>query len=700
MQLEVKAVLACLALLAKDKRIRMLDHQFARFIAQYCDDGWVVLASAIASHQSGQGHVCVDLENINRQPLFGLSHHEAHYLDDLLLSQTMNWPALLIKALAASTVEGDNAPLKMAQHNLYLQRYWFDEQQINQFLGARGAEHKPIEIAPLLTSLFNPDLRFIYSKLSDLRQMKMPLSTFCRDFFHVRNDLPAAEQESLAQALATVDSLDALAEFCTTINPLHTLDWQKVAVAIAASNKFSIISGGPGTGKTTTVIKLLALLVQIHQAELAQDSSALTPALCIELVAPTGKAAARLSESISGALDKLHLAPEFKALIPTSASTIHRLLGVIPNSNKFRHHRENRLHVDVLIVDEASMIDISLMAKLFGAIAPHTKVVLLGDKDQLSSVEAGSVFADICGDLSRGANYDEATLDWLSRQSGFSPSLLAPAESSTRTVVSNGLSLLHKSYRFGQFSGIGALARAVNQGDVVALKSVWQQGYQDIGLHHQNDNSRPQIVQMSVNGYQGYLELAKKVSTTTDVLAVLAQFNEFQLLTPLRGGKFGLDELNHAIETSLNRYRFIDISEGVWYIGRPVMISSNDHSQQLYNGDIGILLPDIEQRDGAARVYFIMADGQLKSFLPSRLPAHETVYAMTIHKSQGSEFDHVVISMPSQWSALLTKELVYTGITRAKKTVDVFSSAQVLQQAMLTKTVRNSGLARALQLGY
>jgi len=266
--------------------------------------------------------------------------------------------------------------------------------------------------------------------------------------------------------------------------------------------------------------------------------------------------------------------------------------------------------------------------------------------------------------------------------------------------VSNGLSLLHKSYRFGQFSGIGALARAVNQGDVVALKSVWQQGYQDIGLHHQNDNSRPQIVQMSVNGYQGYLELAKKVSTTTDVLAVLAQFNEFQLLTPLRGGKFGLDELNHAIETSLNRYRFIDISEGVWYIGRPVMISSNDHSQQLYNGDIGILLPDIEQRDGAARVYFIMADGQLKSFLPSRLPAHETVYAMTIHKSQGSEFDHVVISMPSQWSALLTKELVYTGITRAKKTVDVFSSAQVLQQAMLTKTVRNSGLARALQLGY
>jgi len=692
MKLDHNMVLACLAELAKDQRIRVLDHQFSRFIAQYTDDGWVLLASAIVSYQSGQGHVCVDLSSIKSQPLFDLPFHEGHYLEALSLHQTPQWPTLLANALRSSSVQGDNAPLKLDNQHLYLQRYWHHEQQISQFLTARGCEHLTLEVKSLLDELFKPDLDFIYGKLNELQRTNMPLTSFCDDFFHLRTDLASNHAELMAD-LATVDSVKSLKQFAQGITQQQTLDWQKVAVAIAASNKFSVISGGPGTGKTTTVIKLLALLVQLDAGQDQHNR----PALNIELVAPTGKAAARLSESISGALVKLSVEQEIKERIPTSASTIHRLLGVIPNSNKFRHHRDNRLHVDVLIVDEASMIDISLMAKLFDAIAPHTKVILLGDRDQLSSVEAGSVFADICGELSKGASYSEATVNWLADQTGFLPQGLSTTYVSGRSVVADGLAFLHKSYRFGQFSGIGALARAVNQGDVAALKSVWQQGYQDIGLHLQHDNSRQQIVQLSVNGYQAYLKLAATVTTKEDIVNVLKTFNQFQLLTPMRAGKFGLEELNLAIETSLNRYSFIALSQGVWYTGRPVMILSNDHSQQLYNGDIGILLPDIDNVQGAGRVYFIMADGHLKSFLPSRLPAHETVYAMTIHKSQGSEFDNVVISMPTHWSALLTKELVYTGITRAKKTVDIFSSPKVLQQAMQSKTVRVSGLARALQ---
>ncbi len=695
MKLDNQQVLDCLALLSKDKHIRVLDHQFARFIAQYTDDGWVVLASAIASHQSGLGHVCVDFNTIKKQPLFGLSHHDAHYLQGLSLNTMTNWPMLMLDALRASAVEGDNAPLKLSLNNLYLQRYWNDEQQICNFLKARGCLFEPIAIKPLLDELFKPDFEFIFSKLSELNKTKMSLATFCGDFFNLRSDL-AIDYLQIEQQLSHIDSVESLAVFAASIQQEQTLDWQKIAVAIAASNKFSVISGGPGTGKTTTVIKLLALLIQLDTPLASSEVMTLKPGLNIELVAPTGKAAARLSESISGALGKLKVAQSVKEKIPTKASTIHRLLGVIPNSNRFKHNEENRLHVDVLIVDEASMIDISLMAKLFAAIAPHTKVILLGDRDQLSSVEAGAVFADICGDLSLGASYSESTRNWLSEQSGFCANVLSNPANSETSVVANGLALLHKSYRFGQFSGIGALAKAVNHGDIAALKRVWRQGYQDIGLHQQNDNNRQQIVQMSVNGYKGYLEQAKRIETADDIYKVIRLFNQFQLLTPLRAGKFGLEELNQAIETSLNRYRFIDLTQGVWYLGRPVMILSNDHGQQLYNGDIGILLPDIEDEEGAARVYFIMADGQLKSFLPSRLPAHETVYAMTIHKSQGSEFDNVVISMPNQWSALLTKELVYTGITRAKQSVDIFCSAQILQKSMLTKTLRVSGLAKAL----
>jgi len=695
MSLTNKGVLDCLAHLVSLGKIRALDHQFARFIAQYDESPWVVLASAIISHQSGLGHVCVDLKRLNPLRLFDLSDFEGQQLlQPLALNGLNNWQQELHSALVNSKSQGENAPLKLVNHSLYLQRYWNFEQQIADFLHTRSAQAKPQEIKPLLTGLFSPDYDFIYTQLVALKATHQPLDTFCCDFLNLRGDL-SIDYQALGVALSDIDSVERLQQFSAQFSEQQCLDWQKVAVAIASLNRFSVISGGPGTGKTTTVIKLLALLVEL---DLNSGDQVATPPLNIELVAPTGKAAARLSESISGALDKLAVKQQIKERIPSQASTIHRLLGVIPNRNTFRNNKDNPLHVDVLIVDEASMIDISLMAKLFAAIAPHTKVVLLGDRDQLSSVEAGAVFADICADLAGGARYNQQTADWLGEQTGFEPAVLSLPRQEHRqsSVVTNSLALLHKSYRFNQFSGIGALARAVNQADVAALKAVWQRGYQDIGLHQQGDNAQRQIVQMSINGYRDYLQQAQQISTASDVRQTLALFAKFQLLSPLRAGKSGIDELNQAIEVGLNRYGLIDTSEGSWYIGRPIMIANNDHAQQLYNGDIGILLPDINQPDGPARVYFIMADGQLKSFLPSRLPAQDTVYAMTIHKSQGSEFDHVVISMPTHWSPLLSKELIYTGITRAKLSVDIFSSASVLQKATLTKTHRVSGLSNAL----
>ena len=694
-------VLGTLNGLAIDKKIRALDYQFARFIAQVEDCPWVILGAAIMSHQSGIGHVCCELKQLANKPLFALTDIEAAmYLKQLPLKK--DWPQTLITQLNKSLVVGDNAPLFIHNSRLYLQRYWCFEQQIGRFLQKRstpGGEHDAsASIAQLLSELFATNFEFVFDKLSQLQQQQLPLDTFCGDFLNLRDDL-AIDYQDLTAQLAGVNSIEQLKIFCQQISPAQCINWQQVAVAVASYNQFSVISGGPGTGKTTTVTKLLALLVQQNSL-----NSEATP-LKIELVAPTGKAAARLTESINGAVAKLAVSDDIKALIPTSASTIHRLLGVIPKRSDYKHNKDNPLHLDVLIVDEASMIDISLMAKLLSAIAPRSKVILLGDKDQLASVEAGAVFADICQGLSGGPNFDVVMSEWLQSQTGFKINeLVAGAhEVSQPSIIANGLSLLQKSYRFGQHSGIGALAKAVNDGDVKALKEVWQQGYQDINLHTLNDSAQAHIVQMSINGYQDYLKASQQVKTEQDVEAVIKLFSQFQLLTPLRSGKYGIGTLNEKIEQQLNRFNFITLNQGPWYVGRPIMISSNDHAQQLFNGDIGILLPDINANDESdinsasnARVYFKMADGSLKSFLPSRLPAHDTVYAMTIHKSQGSEFDDILMVLPATWSSLLTKELIYTGITRAKKSVDLFSPVAVLQKATLSQTQRDSGLADAL----
>lgn len=687
----VQPLLTALEALARHKKIRILDYQFAQFIARFESQPLVVLAAAIASYQSGQGHVCVLLDNNRLNILFDIAEYERHALLSPVLeaanTSASQWHSDIAKALSVSSSVGENAPLMVNEHRLYLQRYWHFEQQISHFLTARATQLTTFDIEPALSSLFDVDMAFCWRQLQQLKEQGLQLTNFCSDYFHLREDI-GVDNQLLAQYLANVDSLAELNELYQQFLPQQRIDWQKVAVAQASAAQFSVISGGPGTGKTTTVIKLLALLVQQASANQQQ--------LNIELVAPTGKAAARLTESISGAMHRLTIDDKLKSLIPTQASTIHRLLGVIAHRQDFKHNGANPLHVDVLIVDEASMIDISLMSKLLDAVAPHTKLVLLGDKDQLSSVEAGSVFADICQGVANGPNYSEGTKNWLSQQTGFAINEVSQGQT-RHTLIDDCLCLLQKSYRFNEKSGIGVLAKAVNNSDINALKSVWSQGFDDISLHTQ-DKSQKAVVTLAALGYQDFLNQASAVDNESDVAALLSVFSQFQLLSPTRNGPLGIETLNEKIEQQLAKHRLIALNQGQWYVGRPIMITSNDHSLQLFNGDIGIVLPPLgdERQLAQNRVYFKMADGSFKSFLPSRLPSHDTVYAMTIHKSQGSEFDNVVIAIPDSWSPILTKELLYTGITRAKKSVEIFSNAGVLQKMALEQTKRFSGLSSLL----
>lgn len=461
--------------------------------------------------------------------------------------------------------------------------------------------------------------------------------------------------------------LDALFPSADEVN------WQKVAAAVALTRRISVISGGPGTGKTTTVAKLLAALIQMADNARCR----------IRLAAPTGKAAARLTESLGTALRQLPLTDAQKKRIPEDASTLHRLLGAQPGSQRLRHHAGNPLHLDVLVVDEASMIDLPMMSRLIDALPPHGRVIFLGDRDQLASVEAGAVLGDICAYVNAGFTAERARQ--LSRLTGSNiPAGVGMQAASLR----DSLCLLQKSYRFGSDSGIGKLAAAINCGDKSAIQSVFQQGFSDIEKRTlQSSDDYAGMLDEALAGYGRYLRLLHEKATPE---AILQAFNEYQLLCALREGPFGVAGLNDRLEQAMAQQRKIQrYPHSRWYEGRPVMVARNDSALGLFNGDIGIAL----DRGQGLRVWFAMPDGAVKSVQPSRLPEHETTWAMTVHKSQGSEFDHAALILPSQRSPVVTRELVYTAVTRARRRLSLYADERILADAIVTRTERRSGLS-------
>ncbi len=507
-------------------------------------------------------------------------------------------------------------------------------------------------------------------------------------------------QEQLAAALkARIESAPSLPESVDLRKRLERLfpageeavDWQKVAALAGLWKPFCVISGGPGTGKTTTVAKMLALLIE-------QDPSR---KLRIALAAPTGKAAARLQETLQAAKSRLACPEVVRQAIPEQASTIHRLLGSIPGSPFFRHHRENPLAVDILIVDEASMVDLPLMAKLLQALPAKARLILLGDKDQLSSVEAGAVLGDICE---------------TGRQGVFSTEFAAACENVCGFALESSLVMktaagrsadclveLRKSYRFPGQSGIAGLSQAVcNNTAERAVSILHSGGYADLAWHELPSGKilEQSLLEEAVAGYRGYLQAVQALEdfTENDPTAVLqgifALFEKFRILCAVREGHRGVGAVNLLVENLLEAEGLLRRNR-IWYRGRPVLITHNDYNLRLFNGDIGIALP-VAGSDSDGRVFFPGSAGRFRAFHPLRLPEHETVYAMTIHKSQGSEFDHVLLILPDRDAPVLTRKLIYTGITRAKKMASLWGSLPILETAVSRCTERVSGLSEAL----
>ena len=450
------------------------------------------------------------------------------------------------------------------------------------------------------------------------------------------------------------------------------VNWQKVAAATAVLRQFAVISGGPGTGKTYTVVRILALLVGQNPQR--------PPA--IALAAPTGKAAARMQEAIRFAKQSLPVDDATRAAIPEQAGTLHRLLGVRPNSTRFRHDRDNPLPVDVLVVDEASMVDLALMAKLMDALPPRARLILLGDRDQLSSVEAGSVLGDICAGE---AGYSAPFAERLAALSGER----VPAAPGPVPAVADAIVYLRESRRFRGDGGIGRLAQLINDGRAGEALGLLQSDDPELSWRSLTGPALARELPAAVvHGYRAYLEA---MAEGVDAERVFASFNAFRVLCAHRTGPAGVDTLNQQIEAALAAARLIS-PRGPWYAGRPVMITENDYNLRLFNGDIGLVLPDTE----GLRVCFPQVDGSIRRLHPARLPAHETVYAMTVHKTQGSEFERVLLVLPDEDSRVLNRKLLYTGVTRAKVQVAIWGRDSVFRRGVQTDAQRGSGLAARL----
>jgi exodeoxyribonuclease V alpha subunit len=555
-----------------------------------------------------------------------------------------------------------------------------------------------------------------------------------------RRLMQAAKTPPREVALAARDLLNTLFPPA----PDNEVDWQKIAAAMALRGSLTVISGGPGTGKTTTVVNLLACL-------LTQE-----PHTRVALAAPTGKAAARMTEAIRQRAD--HLPPDLRARLPQESFTIHRLLGANPGQGRFTHDANNQLAIDALIVDEASMLDLALATRLLEAVPATARIILLGDKDQLAAVEAGAVFAELSADPTLS---DECRRD-LADLCGYAPERIAPPAPAQASPLHDAAVWLTKNYRFPAASAIGKLARYINEGRAEEALALLRESRPNTKPSDSTTHSVAQSLANGSNaesppksktakkssedntslslfpeletasaappaasapapnrdtsvkwldperggialgailaGYANYFEAVRR--DPADVDAIFRAFNDFRALCALRQGLHGVISLNAQVT---HRAREIILtgsdlqaadSRSPWYRGRPVHVLQNDSVLKLFNGDIGIALPDA---DGRLAVYFREEGGGYRPIAFPRLPRHEDGFVTTVHKSQGAEFHSVLLLLPTERTRVLGRELLYTAVTRGKATVQILGTSGILGSCVTSHLIRHSGVLARLQ---
>ena len=594
------------------------------------EDDSVVLAAALAVRAPRIGHVFVDLERIHETATVDV--------DDPIDLATLPWPepSGWVARVAASGLVGTDLPLQLVGSALYLDRYWREEQQV------------------------------------------------------------AADLEALAGAPDGTVRMDILADGITRLFAGENPDVrQKQAAAAAVLRRLAVVAGGPGTGKTTTVARIVALLEEQALA------AGLAPPL-VALAAPTGKAAARLAEAVHEEATRLDVDEAIRTrLLELDASTLHRLLGWKPGTHsRFRHDRGNRLPYDIVIVDETSMVSLSLMARLTEAVRREARLILVGDPGQLTSIEAGAVLGDIVGPAAEAPRMTAAMRNAVEEATGSPVEATAPStgvpDGSGSTPpdagVGDGIVVLRTVHRFG--GGIEKLADAIHAGDADAAIGALTAGSESITWINVDAGDPAEldrfgvVRQAAVRTGVAVIEAARD----GDAAGAIRELGAFRVLCAHRRGAHGVATWMPRIETWLAG-ELPGFGADQWYVGRPLLVTENDHGIRLYNGDTGVVVTS--PTTGRPTAAF-ERQGDVVFFSPSRLAAVETVYAMTVHKSQGSQFDTAAVLLPDPASPILTRELLYTAVTRARGHLMLVGTEESIRAAVDRPIARASGLRQRL----
>jgi exodeoxyribonuclease V alpha subunit len=610
-------------------------------------DPAVLLGVALATRALRLGHVLVDLADVARTAT--TDSDTAVDLSHLPWPDAGSWRDLV--AASPLVADGDHGlpdrPLRLIGSRLYLDRYWRQEGQVADYLTARSL----LPVTDVDTSLLR----------------------------------------------------DGLARLWPNADP-DGPDLQRLAGAAAVLQGFTVVAGGPGTGKTTTVARILALLGEQaraawDRADQTADAAGNAPSsftgsgkLRAALAAPTGKAAARLEEAVHAATSDLDVAPEIKAqLDDLHALTVHRLLGRRPDSNtRFRHDRTNHLPHDVVIIDEASMVSLSQMASLVEAIRPTARLILVGDPEQLASVEAGAVLGDIVGPAARGSRIRPETRARLGQATG---QPVPASDPPGTTAIGDGIILLRRVHRYG--GGIARLARAIQGGDADAAVELLASAGRDINwidvdpdVQAAQSRALTPVRDQIVTAGRSLVDAAGRGDGRTALRSLAA----VRVLCAHRRGPAGIGRWNEHIERWLGEAIAGYGTLGPWYLGRPVLVTTNDYQLQLFNGDTGVV---IRGTAGEPVVAFELGN-EIIEVNPLTLGDIQTLHAMTVHKSQGSQFASVVVVLPDPSSRVLTRELLYTAITRAEQHLTIVGPEVSIRAAIGRPIARATGLESRL----
>jgi len=591
-----------------------IDISFANFIQRLSEkeDLLLFLTLAFLSRETAAGHICLDLSEYAGKQLIDKDK-------SIVFPAFSEWQKKLITVPAVGS-PGDFKPIILDESGrLYLFRYWQYETDLAEALIKRTKTEHDFE-----------DNSFV------LKMIK-------KYFTDTKDKQP---------------------------------DMQRAAAVTALLKNLCIICGGPGTGKTTTVSKILALMLECSQKELR-----------IALAAPTGKAADRLQKAIASSKAELPCSEKIISCIPETASTLHRLLGTIPNTSSFHHNKDNVLPYDIIVIDEASMIDLPLLSKTLSAAAPETSIILIGDKNQLASVESGAALGDICTE--DAVNCFSSDLSKVFKNAAGIEIISSP-EKTGLSVLSDCLVELNKNYRFETESNIFKLSSAINKGNIKETISALNEA--ESAVFHIKESFQTWLKKGLSKIITDNIVPFIKAASCEQALTLLEQF---RILCALREGPFGTKGINNVIEKQLVKLNLIDPA-AEFYHGRPVMVTQNDYSLKLFNGDTGIIFTPTGKKEDL-KAFFPGNDNTLRSFHPSTLPEHETVYAMTIHKSQGSEFDNVMLIFPENETPVLTRDLFYTAVTRTKEKIQIIGSEKIISYAVSRSIERRSGLKDMLR---